>query len=71
MLHCYYRKVFIQIKLKATSCRGAIFLNILKKMGDEVKKVEKHWFMIRKQQQTIIEAKYSRATIRQMQETRR
>jgi len=25
MLHCYYRTVFIKMKLEATSCRGAIF----------------------------------------------
>jgi len=52
MLHCYYRTVFIQIKLKVSSCR-AMFLKVSKKMGDEVKKVEKYWFMICKQQKKL------------------
>jgi len=62
MLHCYYGTVFIQIKLEATSCRCAIFLKILKKMGNEVKKVEKHWFMILCRQQQKVKAKYFSVT---------
>jgi len=33
MLHCYHRTVFIQTKLEATSCSGAIFLTISKKLA--------------------------------------
>jgi len=47
--------------LEATSCRSGTCLKISIKMADKVKKVEKHWFMICKQQQKI-EAKYSSTT---------
>jgi len=48
-------------KIGRNKLRGAIFLKISKKTGNEMKKVEKHQFMICKQKQKI-EAKYSSAS---------